>query len=52
MFMVKIVVAEESEAPSLDEVSDETFFSKGKPSNAILDRWRCILEVCKENDFI
>lgn len=53
LFMVKIVVADESSAPpSLDEVSPETFFSGEQPSTAVLNRWKCILDVCKDNKFI
>lgn len=53
LYMVKIVAADESLAPpSLDEVTPDMFFNQAKPTNAILNRWRCILNVCKENKFI
>lgn len=48
MFMIKIVTA----PPLLDDVSDETFFSNEKPSDTVLHRWKCILDICRDNDLI
>lgn len=53
LFMVKVVTADERSTPSsLDEVTPETFFSGESPSEAILNRWECILSVCNDNELI
>lgn len=53
LFMVKVVAADESETPSsLDEITPETFCKEDAPSKAILNRWKCILAIYKENELI
>lgn len=53
LFMVKVVAADESETPSsLDEVTPDTFFKDQSPSKAILNRWKCILDIYKNHELI
>lgn len=46
--MSKIVTADENTAPSLEEVSPESFFNDGPPSKALSQRWQCIISVCEK----
>lgn len=51
LHMVKVVMADESTMPSsLDEVTQDTFCNA--PTEAVLNRWKCILDVCKDNKLI
>lgn len=53
LFMLKVVTADESSAPpSLDEVTPDHFFNEEKPTNVVLQRWQCILDLCKENKLL
>lgn len=52
LFMLKICNADEKKTPSMDEISDETFLKSEKPSDAILNRWKCIIDLFKQNEFI
>lgn len=52
LFMAKIVTADDNSAPSLDEVTPESFFREEAPSDALLKRWRCIFHVCENNGLI
>lgn len=52
IFMIKVVFADEKDIPSLDEVSPDTFFTEEIPSILILNRWKLVIDLYKENDFI
>lgn len=52
LFMSKLVLADKSSAPSIDEVSPETFYTDEPPSKAVLNRWKFIIDLFVENRFI
>ncbi|XP_055309442.1 uncharacterized protein LOC129573174 [Sitodiplosis mosellana] len=53
LFMIKVVAVDESETPlSLDDVTPDTFLTDESPSKAILNRWKCILAIFKDNGLI
>lgn len=50
--MTKICKADESETSSIDEITPETFFKQKKPSDAILSRWKCIIDLFERNELL
>lgn len=52
LIMSKLPLIDTSSAPSLDDVSPDTFYQKGPPSDAILNRWQLIIDLYKEHGFI
>lgn len=53
LFMTKVVAADESETPSsLDDITPDSMFKEESPSKGILNRWKCILDLFKDNNLI
>lgn len=52
LFMSKIAMADDTTTSSDIEISAETFYKEGPPSKAILKRWKFIIDMFIENDFI
>lgn len=52
-FLSKLCMVETSETPPLlDAVNSETFFKNEPPSDAVLQRWKLIIDLFQENGFI
>lgn len=53
IFMSKIAMSDKTSTPtSLDDVSSETFICEGPPSDAVLRRWKSILNIYERYNFI
>lgn len=52
LYMSRIATADGSAIPSIDEISSETFYNEEPLSEAILCRWKFIIDMFVKNDFI
>lgn len=52
IFMTKISRADETESLNIDDITPETFFKQKKPSDSILSRWKCIIDLFERNEFL
>lgn len=52
LFMSKIAMADDITAASSDEISPETFYQEKPPSKAVTNRWKFIIDMFIENDFL
>lgn len=52
LIMSKLPLIDKSSVSSLEEVSPDTFYQKGPPSEAILNRWKLIIDLYTEHGFV
>lgn len=53
LFMTKVVAADENETPSsLDDITPDSMFKEESPSEGILNRWKCIFNIFRDNELI
>lgn len=52
LFMTKVCLADSETAPDLEDICPDTFYDDKPPSNEILTRWKCVLELFERNEFI
>lgn len=52
IFMTKICRADETETATIDEITSETFFRQKKPSDSVLRRWKCIIDLFERNELL
>lgn len=52
LFMSKLAMADGAATSSIDEISTETFYKEEPPSKAVLKRWKFIIDMFTENDFL
>lgn len=51
LFMSKLALSDYSAVSEIDEISPDTFFNDEPPSDAVLNRWKLIIDMFVENGF-